>query len=88
MVSDAQWESFKHAMFGGEFLFNVDEGFVRQCATPLLVLMGDDLYHPQDTSRKIADLAPNVTFIERWKEPEHHATAKAAIEAFLAEHTH
>ena len=32
--------------------------------------MGDDLYHPQSTSRKIADLAPNATLLEKWKSSE------------------
>jgi hypothetical protein len=32
-------------------------------------------------------LAPNATLIERWKEPEHQAAAKTAVERFLAQHT-
>lgn len=86
-VSEAQWQRFKHAMFGGEFLFNVSEDFVRNCRTPLLVLMGNDLYHPAETSRKIAELASNVTFVEDWKEPEHNDSAKGVIEAFLSRQT-
>ena len=86
-VSDNQWRDFKRAMFGGEFLFNVSEDFVRDCATPLLVLKGDDLYHPAETSHKIAELASNVTFVEDWKEPEHQNSAKTAVEKFLSQHT-
>ena len=86
-VDEQGWNSFKQAMFGGEFLFKVSEDFVKRCTNPLLVLMGDDLYHPQETSRKIVELAPNVEFIERWKESEHIPSAQAAIEAFLAKHT-
>ncbi|HXG21776.1 MAG TPA: alpha/beta hydrolase [Methylomirabilota bacterium] len=81
------WESFKQNMYGGDFLFNVSREFVARCSTPLLVLMGNDLYHPEATSREIVKLAPNATLIERWKEPEHHAAAKAAVERFLAQHT-
>ncbi len=81
------WESFRHNMFGGDFLFNVSEDFVQQCQTPLLVLMGKDIYHPESTSRKIAELAPAAKFVEHWKEPENIATAKHAVEKFLAEHT-
>ena len=55
--------------------------------TPLLVLMGNDLYHPAETSRELATLAPNATLIEHWKEPEHQSAAKKAVERFLAEHT-
>jgi pimeloyl-ACP methyl ester carboxylesterase len=83
----ATWERFKQNMYGGDFLFNVSRDFVARCSTPLLVLMGNDLYHPEATSREIAKLAPNATLIERWKEPEHQAAAKAAVERFLAQHT-
>ena len=83
----ATWEAFKQAMYGGEFLFNVSREFVARCPTPLLVLLGNDVYHPEATSREIVTLAPTATLIERWKEPEHQAAAKAAIERFLAQHT-
>jgi pimeloyl-ACP methyl ester carboxylesterase len=81
------WETFKQTMYGGDFLFNVSRDFVARCSTPLLVLLGNDLYHPEATSRDIVALAPNATLIERWKEPEHHVAAKAAVERFLAQHT-
>jgi pimeloyl-ACP methyl ester carboxylesterase len=83
----AAWASFKQTMYGGDFLFNVSREFVKRCTTPLLVLLGNDMYHPEATSRDIVALAPNATLIERWKEPEHQAAAKAAIEKFLATHT-
>jgi len=86
-VSMEAWHSFKVAMYGGEFLFNVSRDFVRACATPLLVLMGNDVYHPEDTSRTVAALAPNATLVEEWKAPEHIEAAKTAVAAFLAEHT-
>jgi pimeloyl-ACP methyl ester carboxylesterase len=83
----AAWESFKTSMYGGDFLFNVSRDFVARCQTPLLVLLGNDLYHPSATSREIAMLAPNVKLIEQWKEPEHQPAAKQAVEQFLAAHT-
>jgi hypothetical protein len=83
----ATWASFKQTMYGGDFLFNVSREFVKRCTTPLLVLLGNDQYHPAATSRDIVALAPNATLIERWKEPEHQAAAKAAVERFLATHT-
>jgi pimeloyl-ACP methyl ester carboxylesterase len=86
-VSEGAWESFKTSMYSGDFLFNVSREFVANCQTPLLVLLGNDLHHPASTSREIANLAPNATLIEKWKEPEHHAAAKQAVERFLAEHT-
>lgn len=86
-VSEEAWNSFKTSMYGGDFLFNVSREFVSRCKTPLLVLLGNDLYHPQETSREVAALAPNATLIERWKEPEHQPAAKQAVARFLAEHT-
>lgn len=83
-VSDDEWASFRSNMYDGEFLFNVDRAFMASCATPMLVLLGSDLYHPESTSREMAELAPNAQLIERWKEPEHHGAAKAAIETLLA----
>ncbi|MEM7465698.1 MAG: alpha/beta hydrolase [Pseudomonadota bacterium] len=86
-VSADDWAKFRNAMFGGEFLFNVSEDFVRGCATPLLVFMGNDIYHPQESSRRLAELAPNVEFIEQWKEAPHMGPAMASMEAFLTRHT-
>ncbi len=86
-VSPDAWESFKNSMYSGDFLFTVSREFVSRCDTPLLVLMGDDMYHPSQSSREVAQLAPNATFIEHWKEPEHLAAAKQAVEDFLAQHT-
>jgi pimeloyl-ACP methyl ester carboxylesterase len=86
-VDAEAWESFKHAMYDGEFLFNVSREFVSRCQTPLLVLLGNDLHHPSATSRELAALAPHATLIEQWKEPEHQPAAKQAVERFLAEHT-
>jgi hypothetical protein len=86
-TGDSAWESFKTSMYGGDFLFNVSREFVARCETPLLVLLGNDQYHPEATSRDIVALARKATLIEKWKEPEHQATAKAAVVRFLAEHT-
>lgn len=87
-VSEADWSSFRENMYGGEnFLFNVDDEFVATVPTPLLVLLGRDLYHPEASSRDLARLAPNATLVEDWIPSEHHARAKDAVAAFLAEHT-
>ena len=86
-VSEATWVSFRNAMYSGDFLFNADRDFVRNCQTPMVVLMGNDAYHPEVSSRELAELAPNAVFIEKWKEPEHQAAAKQIIEQMLAENT-
>lgn len=69
-IDDQALSSFRSHMYDGEFLLNVDQHFVSQCQTPLLVLMGNDLYHPESISRELTRLAPNATLIEHWKEPE------------------
>ncbi|MDG2112006.1 MAG: alpha/beta hydrolase, partial [Actinomycetota bacterium] len=82
------WDSFRANMYDtGQVLFNVDEAWIEQCQTPLLVLLGNDLYHPESSSRTLHRLASNSTLVENWKEPEHHATAMAAVEEFLSAHT-
>ncbi len=86
-VSQDDWAAFRATMFGGDFLFNVAEDAVAKCHIPLLVLMGTDIYHPEVTSRRVAELAPRATLVEHWKEPEHQASANAAINAFLTAHT-
>lgn len=86
-VPVSAWESFKHNMYDGEFLFNVDSAFVEACTTPLLVLCGADLYHPTEISRAIADLAPDATLIEDWKDGEGRELARARVRQFLLDHT-
>ena len=78
---------FKHNMWDGEFLITATEQEVSSIKNPLLILMGDDLYHPQSTSRKIAELAPNATFIEKWKSPEVLEGTNTAIIDFLNRHS-
>lgn len=86
-VGEDEWAKFRSTMFGGDFLFNVSEDVVARCQIPLLVLMGEDVYHPEATSRRVAELAPHATLIERWKEGADAMAASAAIDAFLAVHS-
>lgn len=86
-VTTEDWEQFRSNMYDGDFLFNVDRDFVRACQTPLLVLKGNDLYHPASTSLEIADLAPNSEFVESWKESPDRETAMKTTDAFLARHS-
>jgi pimeloyl-ACP methyl ester carboxylesterase len=75
---------FRERMYSGDFVFNVSRDFVRQLATPLLVLCGNDPYHPTPISRELCALAPNARLVESWKErlPE----TVAEVRAFLAAH--
>ena len=82
----AAWRSFRSNMYDGDFDFNVGRDFVASCETPMLVLMGSDPYHPESTSREIAEIAPNATLVEHWKSPEEDGTVAKVI-AFLEAHT-
>ena len=87
-VPESTWASFRENMYGGDkVLFNLDEEFVRRCQTPLLVLKGNDLYHPASTSDMLAELAPNAEYIEAWKEGDAVDAAKSRFADFLDENT-
>jgi pimeloyl-ACP methyl ester carboxylesterase len=86
-VTDAVWSDFRERMYGGDFVFNVSRDFLRSCSTPMLVLMGNDVYHPSETSREIAALAPRAELIERWKDPEVVAETVKRVRAFLLANT-
>ena len=86
-ATDADWAAFKSNMWDGEFVLTATREQVASIATPMLVAMGDDEFHPQSTSREIAALAPDVTFLERWKDDESLPATDAAIRGFLARHT-
>jgi pimeloyl-ACP methyl ester carboxylesterase len=82
----ATWAAFRETMFGGDFMFGATRDDVAACSTPLLVLMGDDPYHPASISREVARLAPRARLIEQWKHPDQVETADRAIRSFLAGH--
>jgi hypothetical protein len=84
IIASEEWDL--PTLYAGEFLFSVSRECVSCCPTPLLGLMGNDLHHLQATSRELAALAPNATFIEHWKASAHQA-AKQVVERFLAAHT-
>jgi len=86
-LDDSALVQFRDRMYGGDFVFNVSREFVRSCKTPMLILCGNDDYHPAETSKEIAALAPNSELIDNWKSPEViGATVKRARE-FLISHT-
>jgi hypothetical protein len=74
-------------MYGGDFVFNVSREFVRTCEIPMLVLLGNDRYHPSVTSREIVELAPHAELVEHWKEPEVIGQTIERVRSFLALHT-
>jgi pimeloyl-ACP methyl ester carboxylesterase len=86
-VPDADWHAFRANMWDGEFVLTATPDEVATITTPMLVAMGNDLYHPRATSRLIAERAPNVTFVEEWKEGDALAAFGPIVTEFLAAHT-
>lgn len=86
VTADA-WAEFRERMYGGDFVFSVSRAMVERCPSPLLVLMGNDIYHPSATSREIVSLAPRAELVEVWKDPAVVPQTIARVRAFLTEHT-
>ncbi len=78
---------FRERMYGGGFTFNVDRDFVAGLETPLLILAGDDAYHPRPVAEEIASLAPRSELILEWKSEDAAPAAAAKVRAFLERHT-
>lgn len=74
-------------LFGGDFAFSVSEEFVRECTTPLLILAGNDDFHPTTTAERIAALAPNAELVYKWREPEVVERTVEKVREFLNRHT-
>jgi hypothetical protein len=75
-------------MYGeNDFVFNVTRDFVRTVKTPLLILRGNDDYHPGETSDDIVKLAPHAEIINEWKTPETIGKTVERVRSFLKSHT-
>jgi hypothetical protein len=85
-VNEKDLASFRESMYGGDFVFCVSRDFVRGCQTPLMLLAGDDLYHPAPISSEIAELAPNLEYVPEWKSADAAPLALERVRAFLKKH--
>lgn len=83
----ADWAGLGEHMWGGDFVFSATREQAAAWPNPLLVMMGNDLFHPQAVSREIADLAPHATLVEQWKDTDSLPACDATIRAFLAGNT-
>ncbi len=86
-LDDAALRQFRDRMYGTDFVFNVSREFVRSCKTPMLILCGNDDYHPKETSKEIAALAPNAELIENWKASDVIGATVKRVREFLISHT-
>jgi len=79
------WAAYHSSMYeGDDVLFSVPESFLPTITTPMLVLQGNDQYHPRSASRLLATAVPGAELVEQWKDPEHLPAATAIIAEFLA----
>lgn len=86
-VDRASVDCFLEAMWSGDFVVSVERQTIAGCPVPLLVLPGIDDYHPTETGREIAALAPDARLVEPWKDtPEHVARATEEVRRFLLDH--
>ena len=86
-LDDASLQQFRDRMYGTDFVFNVTREFVRSCKTPMLILCGNDDYHPKETSKEIAALAPNAELVENWKASDVIGATIKRVREFLLSHT-
>jgi pimeloyl-ACP methyl ester carboxylesterase len=80
-------DAFHHNLYGPGFVYCVDRAFVSRCATPCLVLAGNDEAHPFAISEEVAKLLPRSEFIPEWKEGAALIAARARIAEFFRRHT-
>jgi pimeloyl-ACP methyl ester carboxylesterase len=86
-ADEATFAAFRNNMYGGDFVFSVSRDFVRSCSIPMILLCGDDLYHPTPISEEIVRLNPKTEMIRTWKTPETAAAAAARVREFLKAHS-
>lgn len=80
-----QWAAYRAALYDSEHaLFSVPTGALAGIDTPMLVLRGNDVYHPVSASELLASSVPGARLIEQWKDGEHLPAAASAIADFLA----
>jgi pimeloyl-ACP methyl ester carboxylesterase len=80
-------DGLKTNLYAGDFAFSVSRDDVRRTQVPLLVLRGNDVYHPAEISEEIVRIAPYAELVPSWKEGDDLARAIARVKAFLTEHT-
>lgn len=66
---------------------SVPEDFVARCPAPLLILPGNDVFHPPQISARICREAPNATCLPAdCRTPERVEETKVRVREFLREH--
>jgi pimeloyl-ACP methyl ester carboxylesterase len=80
-------EAFGAAMWSEDFIVSVSREFASSCTTPMLVMPGSDVVHPNEVGRELASLVPSAEMIDPWKDtPERVDSTVNAIRDFLFTH--
>jgi len=74
-------------LYAPGFVYCADRAFVSTCATPCLVLAGNDEAHPLPISEELARLLPRAEMIREWKTGDALTAARARVLEFLSKHT-
>ncbi len=74
-------------MWGGGFVFSVGRDSVSRVTVPTLVMPGNDIPHPEETSGELIDLLPNADSLADWNSPEFTEIQRDSVIAFLERHT-
>jgi len=74
-------------LYGPGFVYCVDRAFVSTCATPCLVLAGNDEAHPRPISEELAKRLPRCDYVPEWKTGDALTSARARVKEFLSKHT-
>ncbi|MGH7367623.1 MAG: alpha/beta fold hydrolase [Candidatus Rokuibacteriota bacterium] len=80
-------DAFYQNLYAPGFVYCVDRAFVSTCATPCLVLAGNDEAHPLPISEELAKLLPDCELIREWKAGAALTSARARVAEFLSKHT-
>lgn len=83
----ATFATFRERLFGSDFVFCVSTDYARSCPVPLLVLPGDDQFHPEATALEIAELAPQAEVLPVWRTPDVIDGTVRKVREFLTAHT-
>lgn len=80
--------ALRASLFSTEFVFSVSRDFVRSCPVPMLVLPGNDEFHPVTTAQEIARLAPRAELVESWRPSEiGRESMVTLVREFIRAHT-
>jgi pimeloyl-ACP methyl ester carboxylesterase len=84
-VAAEDWAGLRENMYGShKYLFACDSADLVEVAVPLMVLMGNDLYHPRSTSVRVLKDVRGAVGVEQWKSGADVAAGLEATRQFLA----